>query len=183
MWLLLLMSFLLATGCAARISPKVGSVWYSQEITEKKAQIEMEKKEWESKLAEASDLFSTEKNEAISAGGIEIPFHEISDRRFAMPWWIVILTAGGTCLIILIELALQRSEEIHKENQSLAMRDEMSKQYYQELSKVLDKNRQMVHDSRNHLLILRTYEKEGQYDKFRQYIQKLKEDADENQDS
>lgn len=73
-------------------------------------------------------------------------------------------------------IVLLKNKSIKKENEFLALQEEMQQQKYEELTTALDKNRELVHDTKNHYLMISEYERTGEYEKLHQYVEELKND-------
>ena len=50
------------------------------------------------------------------------------------------------------------------------------KQKYKELNTALEKNRELVHDIKNHYLVISEYESKGEYKKLHEFVEELKSD-------
>ncbi len=75
--------------------------------------------------------------------------------------------------ILFTGMILLKNKEIQKEHAFLISRDEMVEQKYQEMAQLIEKNRELVHDINNHLVILNGYAQEGECEKIRLYIKKI----------
>lgn len=71
-------------------------------------------------------------------------------------------------------MVLLKNRSIKQENEFLALQEEMQKQKYEELTAALEKNRELVHDTKNHYLMISEYERTGEYEKLHQYVEELK---------
>ena len=77
-------------------------------------------------------------------------------------------------IILLLTMAFFRGRTIEKENAMLQLHDEIVKVRYQELEEAVTKNRQLVHDINNHLVILQEYARVKENEKIYQYIEELR---------
>ena len=75
--------------------------------------------------------------------------------------------------ILFAGMILLKNKEIQKEHAFLISRDEMVEQKYQEMAQLIEKNRELVHDINNHLVILNGYAQAGECEKIRLYIKKI----------
>ena len=56
------------------------------------------------------------------------------------------------------------------------MKEEMEQQKYKELSAAVEKNRELVHDAKNHYLVIREYIRKGDYESLDGYVDGLQQD-------
>ena len=56
------------------------------------------------------------------------------------------------------------------------MKEEMEQQKYKELSAAVEKNRELVHDAKNHYLVIREYIRRGDYESLDRYVDGLQQD-------
>lgn len=82
----------------------------------------------------------------------------------------VIKFAGLGLLIIIVMFVMIRYEVLKIEYSTLQLRDEMTMKNYEELSEVYMSNRQIIHDIKNHLLIIKEYGKTGELEKMNRYV-------------
>ncbi len=75
-----------------------------------------------------------------------------------------------------IVILLMRSKMLKKENGYLQSRDMITGQMYQELAESYDRNRRMIHDIRNHLVTLRSFDEKGDYEGMHNYLKELNEE-------
>ena len=73
-------------------------------------------------------------------------------------------------LISFISGLFLKDKVLKKEKEFLIMRDEMVTQRFHELESVMEQNRQLSHDLKNHFIILRGYGKEGNCEGICNYI-------------
>lgn len=76
-------------------------------------------------------------------------------------------------IVLFMGVMVLKNQSIHKENKFLTSRDDMIEQKYQEMSKLIEKNRELVHDINNHLIILNGYAEMHEYEKIRAYIKEI----------
>lgn len=69
-----------------------------------------------------------------------------------------------------------KNRNIRRENDFLLMKEEMEQQKYKELSAAVEKNRELVHDVKNHYLVIREYIRDGDYESLAGYIDGLHKD-------
>lgn len=83
------------------------------------------------------------------------------------------------CIFILMSIVWQisklifRYESLQRENQIIEMRDSMIEKNYQELKNALEENRILNHDIKNHLLILSEYDKNREWEKLEEYLNRI----------
>lgn len=76
-------------------------------------------------------------------------------------------------IAVFIEIVLLKNRTIRKENDFLISRDEMVEQKYQEMAQLIEKNRELIHDINNHLIILNGYAEAKEYEKIKLYLKKI----------
>ena len=69
-----------------------------------------------------------------------------------------------------------KNRNIRRENDLLLMKEEMEQQKYKELSAAVEKNRELVHDAKNHYLVIREYIRKGDYENLDGYVGGLQQD-------
>lgn len=82
----------------------------------------------------------------------------------------VIKFAGLGLLIVVVMFVMIRYEVLKIDYSTLQLRDEMTMKNYEELSEVYMNNRQIIHDIKNHLLIIKEYGKAGELEKMNRYV-------------
>lgn len=81
--------------------------------------------------------------------------------------------AAVLLIVSFIGILCLKNKTLEKEKEILVMRDFMMTQKFKELESVIEKNRQLSHDLRNHLIALKNYEKEGNYEGINSYIEEI----------
>ena len=89
-------------------------------------------------------------------------------------------TAGlsliGVLLITLFTgIVFLKNKTLEKEKELLIMRDTMVTQKYTELEKAMEKNRQLSHDLKNHILVLKHFKMEENYEGIDKYIEEIEQ--------
>lgn len=79
-------------------------------------------------------------------------------------------------IVCAMGILLLKNKGIKKENEFLLIKEEMERQKYEELTAAIEMNRELVHDTKNHYLIISEYERTGEYEKMHQYIEEIKKD-------
>ena len=74
----------------------------------------------------------------------------------------VLLAAAGILLF--------KNRIIRNENNLLLMKDEMEQQKYQEIRAAVEKNRELVHDAKNHYLLIGEYLRSKDYESLENYV-------------
>lgn len=65
------------------------------------------------------------------------------------------------------------NRKIQEENRLLLQIEEMSEHYYTEASQLLEKNHQLVHDIKNHFIVIKKYAENGEKIELCQYIEEI----------
>lgn len=88
-----------------------------------------------------------------------------------------ILSLGAVIVLIsFIGMLLSKNRMIKNEYDLLIFKEELEQQKYEELTTALEKNKELVHDFKNHYLIISEYESQGDYQKLHDYVEELKGD-------
>ena len=86
------------------------------------------------------------------------------------------LSLMGVMLIILFTaIVYLKNKTLEKEKELLIMRDTMVAQKYTELETAIEKNRQLSHDLKNHILVLKHFKMEGDYEGIDKYIEEIEQ--------
>lgn len=80
-----------------------------------------------------------------------------------------------------IWILLLKNNAIQNENEFLAMQDKLMVQKYQEIEQERENNRRVLHDIKNHFFVLKTYQKEKNYEGIHNYLEEI--EAEFNQAS
>ena len=83
---------------------------------------------------------------------------------------------GMLLVIFSIGVLYLKTRMLEREKDFLIMRDEMVAQRFVELESMVEKNRQLSHDLKNHLIALKNYEKEKDYGGIRHYIEEIEQE-------
>lgn len=90
--------------------------------------------------------------------------------------------ATGLSLLVVVLVILfsgmmyLKNKTLEKENELLIIRDAMVTQRYEELETVMEKNRQLSHDLKHHMLVLKNYKAEGNYEGIDNYIEEIEQE-------
>lgn len=76
-------------------------------------------------------------------------------------------------IVIFVSRAFVKSKMLQKQNEMLKMREKLKEQSYQELLCVLEQNRQLIHDIKNHMIILQSQERTYDYEGIANYAKEL----------
>lgn len=82
-------------------------------------------------------------------------------------------------MIIIIVLAFlfadvfARVRVVEKENETLLIREEVARKQYEEMAELISQNRQMVHDIKNHLMVMKEFARQAGNDKIQMYIEDI----------
>ncbi len=86
------------------------------------------------------------------------------------------LSLMGVMLIILFTaIVYLKNKTLEKEKELLIMRDTMVAQKYTELETAIEKNRQLSHDLKNHILVLKHFKMEENYEGIDKYIEEIEQ--------
>ncbi|MCI9619196.1 MAG: sensor histidine kinase, partial [Dorea sp.] len=86
------------------------------------------------------------------------------------------LSLIGVLLITLFTgIVFLKNKTLEKEKELLIMRDTMVTQKYTELEKAMEKNRQLSHDLKNHILVLKHFKMEENYEGIDRYIEEIEQ--------
>ena len=58
----------------------------------------------------------------------------------------------------------------------LVLKEEMERQKYEELNTAVNRNRELVHDTKNHYLVISEYVRNKEYEKLNKYLEDIKND-------
>lgn len=79
-------------------------------------------------------------------------------------------------VLVVVALLTVKNRMIQKENDFLALHDQMTEQNYRLLRQSAELNRHLVHDVKHHLLILREYVKEGNLEGIGIYLDEIEDE-------
>lgn len=82
-------------------------------------------------------------------------------------------------VLCFIGVLLVKNKVLSVQNDFLISKEEMDHHRYEEQRIIIEKNRELVHDTKNHYYVLREYAKIKDFEKLSQYIEKLLEDFNE----
>lgn len=86
----------------------------------------------------------------------------------------ILASVVAILLTSFIGIILSENKMIKKENDFLIIKEEMEQQKYEEVTAALEKNRELIHDTKNHYLMINEYERNQEYEKLHQYVDELK---------
>lgn len=87
--------------------------------------------------------------------------------------------AGMLVIISIIGVLVSKNKVIRKENELLNSIEVMEQQKYRELEDALNRNRELIHDTKNHYLVLKEYANAGEYKKLHQYLNEISQEMNE----
>lgn len=90
---------------------------------------------------------------------------------------------GVVLAILFIGMLYLKNKTLKKEKEFLIMRDAMVTQKFAELEEIMERNRHLSHDLKNHMLVLRNYEREGNYEALHNYIEEIEDEFFETKKS
>lgn len=79
-------------------------------------------------------------------------------------------------IVCFIGMILSKNKMIKIEYDFLIYKEELERQKYEGLIAALEKNKELVHDFKNHYLVISEYESHGEYKKLHDYVEELKRD-------
>lgn len=77
-------------------------------------------------------------------------------------------------IMAFICIILFKYKMIQQENNFILMKETMEQQKYEEVNAAIEKNRELIHDTKNHYIIISEYESKGEYEKLHKYVEELK---------
>lgn len=77
-------------------------------------------------------------------------------------------------LIATLGILVLNNQNIRNENEFLQIKEELERKKYEEIYNAVEKNKELVHDTKNHFLVISEYEKNREYEKLHEYIEDLK---------
>lgn len=80
---------------------------------------------------------------------------------------------GAVLILFFTGMVYLKNNTLKKDRELLIMRDAMVTQKFAELEEVMEKNRQLSHDLKHHVLVLKNFEKEGNYEGLHNYIEEI----------
>ncbi len=87
------------------------------------------------------------------------------------------LSLIGVVLVVLFTgIVYLKNKTLEKDRDLLMMRDAMVTQKYAELEEIMEKNRQLSHDLKHHMLVLKNYKLEGNYEGIDHYIEEIEQE-------
>lgn len=78
-------------------------------------------------------------------------------------------------LVAAVVILVFKNRSIRREKEFLLLKEEMEQHKYEELRGSVEKNRELVHDMKNHYLVIRGYIDSGDYDSLARYVDSLQE--------
>lgn len=88
----------------------------------------------------------------------------------AMGGFPIFIMLIGIIILILFADIVSRFRGVEKEKETLLVREEISKKQYGELAELISQNRQIVHDIKNHLLVIKEYARQGKNENIENYV-------------
>lgn len=79
-------------------------------------------------------------------------------------------------VICFISMILAKNKMIKNEYEFLIFKEELEHQKYEELESALERNKELIHDTKNHYIIIAQYESNGDYQRLHDYLDGLKND-------
>ncbi len=76
-------------------------------------------------------------------------------------------------IVSFFEILLFKSMVVQKENQFLIEEEKLVTENHQEILKIIEKNRQMVHDIKHYFVVLKEYEINKEYEKLHTYLEEI----------
>ena len=83
---------------------------------------------------------------------------------------------GAMSITLFTGIVYLKNKTLEKEKELLIMRDSMVTQRYAELETVMEKNRQLSHDLKHHMLVLKNYANEGNCKGVYNYIEEIEDE-------
>lgn len=76
-------------------------------------------------------------------------------------------------IVVIICFVFFKYKLIEKENEFLISREEIERKKYKEQEMMIEKNKELIHDVKNHFLLIKKYEEEKEYEKLHNYIEDI----------
>ena len=77
-------------------------------------------------------------------------------------------------LVIVMTFLIWKNRNITGQNTFLLMKEEMEKQKYEEIRASIEQNKELVHDTKNHYLVISEYVKNQEYEKLENYVDEIR---------
>lgn len=77
-------------------------------------------------------------------------------------------------LVIVMTFLIWKNRNITGQNTFLLMKEEMEKQKYEEIKASIEQNKELVHDTKNHYLVISEYVKNQEYEKLENYVDEIR---------
>lgn len=88
-----------------------------------------------------------------------------ANSSFSLLSAVIIFMFGGILLF--------KYQSIKKEKEILVLRNTMMEEKYQEIFRNIEKKQQLIHDVKNHFIVLKKYEKEKEWEKLHNYLDEI----------
>ena len=88
----------------------------------------------------------------------------------AMGGFPIFIMLIGIIILILFADIISRFRGVEKEKETLLVREEIAKKQYEELAELISQNRQIVHDIKNHLLVIKEYARHKEHENIENYV-------------
>jgi len=82
----------------------------------------------------------------------------------------------GMIISLLFADVVSKYRSIEQEKETLLVREEIARKQYEEQVKMISQNRQIVHDIKNHLLVLKEFARLKETDNIQKYIDEISDD-------
>lgn len=76
-------------------------------------------------------------------------------------------------IVVIISLVFIKYKLIEKENEFLISKEEIESKKYKEQEAMIEKNKELIHDIKNHFLLIKKYENAKEYEKLHDYIENI----------
>lgn len=76
-------------------------------------------------------------------------------------------------IVFIIGLVFFKYKLIEKENEFLISREEIEQKKYKEQEMMIEKNKELIHDVKNHFFLIKKYEEAKEYEKLHDYIEDI----------
>lgn len=88
----------------------------------------------------------------------------------AMGGFPIFVMLIGIIILILFAGIISRFRGVEKEKETLLVREEIAKRQYEELAELISQNRQIVHDIKNHLIVIKEYARQEENENIEKYV-------------
>lgn len=79
-------------------------------------------------------------------------------------------------ILIFVMILWVKNRILQEENNTLVMEEQLQHQKYCEMVEVMEQNRELIHDTKHHFLVVQEYLKNEEYDNLQKYVKKISDE-------